>query len=249
MRKASLAGEISTTLDKDQLVKQYMPLVRQIAKRYSRVSPESFEDLSQVGCLGLLKAINYYDPEHEGKASFKTFALCYIKGEIRHYLRDHSSLVQVPRRLNEISSRIIHLEEVLTREFDRLPTAEELSQRSGFSLVEILEAQQSWEVCSHYESLDGSEESDGREEGRALSEMVADRKYLDEISYSEDREVLSQALVNLGDKTRQVVEFVFFYDLTQKETARRLGLSEMSVSRAMHSGLKKLKELLFTEIF
>lgn len=249
MKKTALAGAPSDALDTDQLVRQYLPLVRQIAKRYSRVNPESFEDLLQVGCVGLLKATKAYDPNREAKASFKTFALCYIKGEIRHYLRDHSSLVQVPRRLNEISTRISQAEESLTQELEHVPTPQEIAQRTGFSVAEIREALQSWEACTRYESLDATEDPEGREDNRALSEMVADRRQLDEVSFSEEREVLAQALHNLGEKTRQMIEFVYFYDLTQKETAQLLGLSEMGVSRTLKSAMKSLKEILFTEIF
>jgi RNA polymerase sigma-B factor len=244
--KQELAGKENKMLDSDELVKQYLPLLRRIAKRYSRVSPESFEDLMQVGCVGLLKAIKYYDLDRENRASFKTFALCYIKGEIRHYLRDCSSLVQVPRRLNEISSRIRHLEESLTQELEHTPTAAELAKHSGYSVDDVRQAQQSWEACSHYENLDSPDDADA--ETRPLSEMVADRKHLEQVHLSEEQEVLAQAMVHLGDRTRQIVEFVFFYDLTQKETARLLGVSEMGVSRAVKSGLKKLKEILFTEV-
>lgn len=244
-----MAGTTCRELDTDQLVKDYLPLVRQIAKRYSRVNPELFEDLLQVGCVGLLKATKVYDPDREQKASFKTFALCYIKGEIRHYLRDHSSLVQIPRRLNEISTRVSQAEESLTQELEKTPTPQEISQRTGFSEQEVREVLQSWEACTRYESLDATEDGDGREEMRALCEMVADRRQLDEVNYSEEREVLAQALGNLGEKTRQIIEFVFFYDLTQKETAQLLGLSEMGVSRTLKSAMKNLKEILFTEIF
>jgi len=236
-------------LDTDQLVKGYLPLVRQIAKRYSRVNPEFFEDLLQVGCVGLLKATKAYDPNREQKASFKTFAMFYIKGEIRHYLRDHSSLVQVPRRLNEISTKISQAEETLTQELEHSPTPEEISQRTGFSAAEVREALSSWENCMRYESLDATEPAEGREETRALCDTVADRKQLDELSFSEEREVLAQALHNLGEKTRQIIEFVYFYDLTQKETAQLLGLSEMGVSRTLKTAMKSLKEILFTEIF
>lgn len=249
VRKTALASEPCNTLDCDEMVRSYLPLVRQIAKRYSRVNAELFEDLLQVGCVGLLKAIRAYDPTREEKASFKTFALCYIKGEIRHYLRDHSTLVQVPRRLSEISTKISQVEEQLMQELEHVPTAQEISDRCGISVTDVREAQQSWEACTRYESLDGGDEAEGREDTRALCEMVADRRHLDEIANAEERELLAQALCNLGDKTRQILEFVFFYDLTQKETAQLLGLSEMGVSRAVKSSVKKLKEILFTEIF
>jgi RNA polymerase sigma-B factor len=235
--------------DTDEMVRAYLPLVRQIAKRYSRVSPELFEDLLQVGCVGLLKAIRYYDPNRAQRASFKTFAICYIKGEIRHYLRDHGSMVQVPRRLTEISTRISQVEEELMQELGHSPTPEEISHRSGIALAEVREAQQSRDACARYESLDSSEDADGREDTRALCEMVADRRHLDAVANAEEREVLAQGLCKLGGKTRQIIEFVFFYDLTQKETAQLLGLSEMGVSRAVKSAVKSLKEILFTEIF
>lgn len=245
--RANLAIENSTTTE--ELVKQYLPLVRQIAKRYGRMMPENTEDLIQIGCVGLLKAIKYYDSDRQHKASFRTFATVYIKGEIRHYLRDHGTLVQVPRRLNEINSKIVQLEEVLTRELDHVPSVEELAARSGFSSDEVREAREARDHCHHYESLESSDDDDGREDTRILSEMVADKKYLDELSYSEDREVISQALVSLGERTKKIIEFVYFYDLTQKETAKILGLSEMGVSRAVRSALGKLKELMLTEIF
>jgi RNA polymerase sigma-B factor len=248
LKKTALAPAACNELDVDQLVRQYLPTVRQIAKRYSRVNPESFEDLLQVGCVGLLKAAKAYDPNRENKASFKTFALCYIKGEIRHYLRDHSSLVQMPRRLNEISTKISQAEEFLMQELEHAPTPREISARTGLSEAEVREALASWEACTRYESLDANDD-DGREDTRALCEMVADRRQLDEVSFSEERQVLGQALNTLGEKTRQIIEFVYFYDLTQKEAAQIMGLSEMGVSRTLKGAMKTLKEILFTEIF
>jgi RNA polymerase sigma-B factor len=224
-----------------------MPLVRQIARRYSQYNPDSHEDLVQVGAIGLLKTIKYYDPNRSRSASFKTLATCYIRGEIRHYLRDHASLVQVPRKLTEMNAQLTQLEERLTRQLDRAPTVQELAEKSGFSVSEILEAQQSWEARIHYESFDSSFEEEEREDKRCLAEIVADKRVLDEQFASEDRELVTQALKRLGERTREIVEFVFFYDLSQKETATVLGLSEMGVSRAVHSGLKKLRDILKTE--
>ena len=198
----------------------------------------------QVGSIGLLKAIKYYDPGRARSASFRTLATCYIRGEIRHYLRDHCSIVQVPRRLTEMNSQLSQLEERLTRSLDRSPTVHELASHSGFSVPDILEAQQCWEVRVHYESLDGAGEEDDRDERRSLSEVVPDKRYQDLFAASEDRELISQALKRLGERTRQIIEFVFFYDLSQKETAYVLGLSEMGVSRAVHSALKKLREIM-----
>lgn len=241
-----LAANNTGTRSSDQLVKENMALVGRIARRYARTRPDLLEDLEQVGAIGLLKAIRYYDPERS-KASFKTVATCYIKGEILHYLRDNACLVQVPRKFNEINSLIGQLEETLSRQLGRSPTIIELSENSGIAPNEILAAQQSWDACSHYESLEGGDAND-EEDRRSLNEMVPDKKYQDFQLAEDDRELISHAIHKLSDKTSKIVQFVFFYDLTQKETARILGLSEMVVSRAVNSGLKSLKNILDTEI-
>jgi RNA polymerase sigma-B factor len=242
-----LADRLSQS-EQDSIVRKFMPLVRQIARRYSQYNPDSHEDLVQVGSIGLLKTIKYYDPNRSRSASFKTLATCYIRGEIRHYLRDHASLVQVPRKLTEMNAQLTQLEERMTRQLDRAPTVQELAEKSGFSIPDILEAQQSWEARIHYESFDSSFEEEEREDKRSLSELVADKRALDEQHASEERELVTQALKRLGERTREIVEFVFFYDLSQKETATVLGLSEMGVSRAVHSGVKKLRDILKTEV-
>lgn len=231
----------------EQLVRTHMPLVKQIARKYSQYQPDSFEDLVQVGAIGLLKAIKYYDPHRSRSASFRTLATCYIRGEIRHYLRDHCSLVQVPRRLTEMNSQLTQLEEKLTKMLDRAPTVAELAQQSGFSVDDIREAQQSWEARIHYESLDGGNDEEERDDRRSLCDVVPDKRCQELFVYSEDREVVTQALKRLGDRTRQIVEFVFFYDLSQKETAYVLGLSEMGVSRAVHTALRRLREIINSE--
>jgi RNA polymerase sigma-B factor len=248
MAKAPLAAKLDMSANQ-ALIKQHMPLVNQIARHYSRFRPDMQDDLVQVGSIGLLKAIKYYDPSRSRAASLRTLASCYIRGEIRHYLRDHACLVQVPRRLNEINSRVAQVEEVLARELQHAPTVQEIAQRSGFTEQEICEAQRSWDSCAHYESLEAVDDRDEHDDGRALSEMVADRKYQDFVLASEDRELLRQAVTRLGNTARQIVEFVYFYDLTQKETAQKLGISEMGVSRTLNSALRSLKDMLCTEIF
>lgn len=238
-----------STASTEEVVKEFLPLVRQIALKYSRFAPDQAEDLMQMGCLGLLKALKYYDPTREHKASFKSFAVVYIKGEIRHYLRDHGSLVQVPRKLSELNSKISQLEELLSKELEHEPTLNEIAQKAGLSLQDVCEARQSVDNCRHYESLESSDEDGREDEQRALAEIISDKKYSDQLRYSEDRELISQALVSMGERTKKVIEFVYFYDLTQKDTAKLLGISEMGVSRTVKSALLKLKEILLTEIF
>ena len=213
-------GGTLTRAEHEEIVRQYMPLVCRIARRYSRYNPGALEDLVQVGSIGLLKAVKYYDPRRARSASFKTLAVCYIRGEIRHYLRDYCSIVQVPRRLTEINFQLAQLEEKLTRELDRSPTVRELSEASGYSITDIQEAQQCWDVRYHYESFESSGDDEEREEKRCLAETVADRKYQDRVYLWEDREALVQALKRLGERAREIVEFVFFYDLSEKKLLR-----------------------------
>lgn len=248
MAASKLTGKSKGRLDTEAVVREYMPLVSQIARRYGRFRPDLVEDLTQVGAVGLLKSIQYYDPDRARVASFKTVASCYIKGEIRHFLRDHASLVQVPRKYSEMNVQLSQHEERLSRELGHTPTLAELAESSGYSVAEICEAQRSVDACVHYESFDATDADEDRDDTRALSELVADRKYQDFQLAAEDRELIAQALKNLGEKTRRIVEFVYFYDLTQKETARKLGISEMGVSRAIKSALGKLRDVLATEI-
>lgn len=231
-----------------RLVRTYMPLVRQIAFRYAQFNPSALDDLMQVGSIGLIKAIRYYDPKRPGSASFKTLAACYVRGEIRHYLRDHHSLIQVPRRLTQVTAKLSQLEEKLTRLLDHTPSVKELADYAGLSQEEVLEAQRSWEARLHYESLDGGNNDEDGEDRRSLSELVPDRKDQDREHRREQREQITQALQRLADKNRRILEFVFLYDLTQKETASLLGLSEMGVSRGLHNGLKQLRAIMAADI-
>jgi RNA polymerase sigma-B factor len=174
-------------------------------------------------------------------------AICYIRGEIRHYLRDHCSLVQVPRKLSEMNAQLARIEEQLSKMLHRSPSTQELAAATGFSIDEIREAQQSWESRTYYEPLDSTGEDDERDDRRSLSETMPDKRHQESERISEEREQIRQALKKLGERTREIVEFIFFYDLSQKETASVLGLSEMGVSRAVHNALHKMRDLLRSE--
>lgn len=242
-------NSLQTRID-EALVREYLPVVKQIARRYSRASAASLDDLVQVGSLGLLKAVQGYDRDRCRNASFHSYAQLFIKGEIRHYLRDQAALIQQPRRLSESAARIVTVEEALKRELQRTPTLDELSLRSGLSVAELVETMQSSDACHFYDSLDGgTSEDDCNLSDRGLSEVLADKRQTEAMERAELREILVHSLRNLGAKTREIIEFVYFQDLTQKETAQLLGWSEMKVSRAVKKGLAKLKEILLTEIF
>ncbi len=231
----------------DARVRDYLPLVSQIAARFNRASSVSKEDLVQVGALGLLKAIRGYDRERCKNASFRSYATLFIRGEIQHYLRDQASLVQQPRRVVDSAARLAVAEEQLTRELERTPAAVELAMRAGLPLSAVVEAQQARDACTFYDSLDQCDT--GEDQLGTWSERLPDRNQIEKIEEAETRAIVGNAVRSLGAKSRQVIEYVYFDEMTQKETARLLGWSEMKVSRAVRKALTKLKAILLTEIF
>lgn len=236
-----------TTQEIDARVRDYLPLVSQIAARFNRASSVSKEDLVQVGSLGLLKAIRGYDRERCKNASFRSYATLFIRGEIQHYLRDQASLVQQPRRVADNAARLAAAEEQLTREMERTPSAVELAMRAGLPLSAVVEAQQARDTCAFYDSIE--ERDSGEEQLGAWSEYLPDRKQMEQVEEAETRAVVGNAVRRLGENSRRVIEYVYFNEMTQKETARLLGWSEMRVSRAVRKALTKLKAILLTEIF
>ncbi len=238
------ASRRNLTIQSYNLVRDNLPLVQTIARHYSFGRKDLLEDLVQVGAIGLLKAIRCYDPNHPNKASFKTLAVCYIRGEIRHYLRDSTSLVHVPRHLMEVYQRVTRWEEQLSQTLGHAPTVKEIAKHSGLKEKEILEAQRCADARQYYESLDTPDEDE--EERRSLSETVPDRKYQEWQIRKEERDYVAIGLNSLSDRNREILEHVFFKDLSQKETANKLGLSEMGVSRAVNESIKKLKQIIKT---
>lgn len=243
----NLADETERERDLSRLVTKYVPLIRHIARRYHPFSADSMEDLIQVGSIGLLKAVKYYDPNRARSASFKTVATYYIRGEIQHYLRDQCFPVHVPRTLIEMKARIAQMEERLTKELARTPSAQELANASGCSLQDIIEAEQSLELQTYDDIFDSFDDPEEVAHCQSLSEILPDQKYQAWQHASEEREQIVQALKRLGEPMQVIVEFIYFYDLSQKETAAVLGLSEMNISRGLHRALKKLRYLLTTD--
>ncbi|MEM1367375.1 MAG: RNA polymerase sigma factor SigF [Cyanobacteria bacterium P01_H01_bin.15] len=227
-----------------QLVTLNLGLVRKEAYRWSRQCPESFDDLLQIGSIGLLNAIERF--ELERGSAFSSFAVPYIRGEIQHYLRDRGHTVRIPRRWLEMHQKAVNLVRKHQERFHRPPTEREIAAELGIDLEEwqdIKLASTNREPLS----LDAPVNSDN--ERISLGELVVDNQYRSFQLAQEDRIRLQQALAQLESKTRDVLEFVFLNDLTQKETAERLGISVVTVSRRVKRGLNHLKALMQTEIF
>lgn len=190
---------------RNRLVELNLGLVRQEAYRWVQRCPESFEELVQIGSLGLIAAIDRFELER-GKA-FSSFAVPYIRGEIQHYLRDRSGTVRVPRRWAELHQQIDPLRHKLQRELGRSPTEEELRQGLGLDAEEWQEVRLIGRNRTTL-SLDQPLYAD-EEQVTSLGDSIADPKYRSFQLAEEDRIRLQQAMQLLEQRTREILEFVF----------------------------------------
>src|SRR5262245_49671229 len=211
-----------------------MPLARSAAARYQHTS-ESFDDLLQVAAIGLLKAIDRYDPDR-GYA-FSSFAVPTILGELRRHLRDHTWSIRVPRDLQELGQRLRPATDELAASLGRAPTVGELAAHLDVSEEEVLDARQALAAHSPT-SLDAptSEREDG---GASLGEQLgADDTAL---AGAEDAVVLQGYLAKLPPRNREILRLRFEEDLRQHEIGARLGLSQMHISRLIRQSLEQLR--------
>lgn len=226
---------------RNRLVKLNIGLVRKEVHNWLNKCKESYDDLLQVGCIGLIRAIERFDMS-KGRA-FSSFATPYIRGEIQHYLRDKSPSVRIPRNWLAIERQAVKAVQELREQLKRKPTELEVATTLEISLEEWQEIQL---ACRNRAplSLDAPVQHDEDEGATSLGELVPDSQYRSFQLAQEDRIRLQQALARLEDGTRKVLELVFLWDLTQKETAERMGISSVTVSRRVKKGLKCLKDMM-----
>lgn len=225
---------------RNHLVHLNFGLVRKEAHHWVNQCTESYEDLLQVGSIGLIRAIERFDTT-KGTA-FSSFAIPYIRGEIQHYLRDRGCSVRIPRRWLALRQQSVEITQDLREKFNRQPTDSEVAGALDISLGEWQEiklAHQNREPLS----LD-TPVRDAEDGTTSLGELVPDPRYRSFQLAQEDQIRLQQALAHLEKRTREILEFVFLHDLTQKEVAERLDISVVTVSRRVKKGLDSLKKLM-----
>ncbi len=239
--------EILTTYQKsrspqlrNRLVQMNIGLVRREAHRWLHSSGETFDDLMQVGSLGLIRAIERFDLQ-KGYA-FSSFAIPYIRGEIQHYLRDKGTVVRIPRRWQTLQNQSAKAIRELQESLNRRPSDQEVADQLEITLEEW---QQVRIASSNRSLLSLDAPAQENESGTSsLGDLLPDSHYRSFQLAQEDWMRLQQALSQLEKRTREVVEFVFLQDLTQKETAERLGISSVTVSRQVKKGLKHLQVIM-----
>jgi RNA polymerase sigma-B factor len=225
---------------RNQLVKLNLGLVRKEAYYWVNQCHESHEDLVQVGCLGLIRAIEKF--EISRGYAFSSYAIPYIRGEIQHYLRDKGVPLRIPRRWLALQQQSIAISRALRVKYNRQPSDVELAAALEITPTEWQEVKLAWLNRSPL-SLDLPVQ-DGEEGSVCLGELVPDSRYRSFQLAQEDRLRLQQALVQVEKCTRDVLECVFLQDLTQKQVADLLGISVVTVSRRVKKGLDLMKRLM-----
>lgn len=219
---------------RERLVELNADLVHFIARRFANRG-EPLEDIEQVGFLGLIQAIERFDPSLENE--FSTFATPTISGEIRRHFRDRSWAVRVPRRLQENYVRVVRAREQLSGELGREPSIAEVAGRVGLEPDEVLAALEV-SPAQHTLSLE-STGSGNPDEGRELGDRLGGEDAgLDRV---EMRQIIEQAMAHLTPRERQIMVLRFVEQLPQTEVARRLGISQMHVSRLQRAAIEQLR--------
>lgn len=219
---------------RDELIMSHLNLVRFLASKFKNRG-EPLDDLIQVGTIGLIKAIDRFDPSRG--LEFTTYATPTILGEIKRHFRDKGWSIRVPRRLQELSAKVNQASDELTKELQRSPSTEEVAAKLGVSVDEVLEAMES---SGAYSSVPLEAGSSDEEDGPAIIDHYAS---VDEnLAASDDRMVIEDTIRDFSPREREVIRMRFVEGLTQVEIARRLGVSQVQVSRLLRRTLKKVQD-------
>ncbi len=231
---------IEPSATRRRLIERHLPLVRSLARRHAR-SGEPLEDLVQVGSIGLLGAIDRYDPA--SGTAFSSFAVPTILGEIRRHFRDRTWSVRVPRSLKELAAEARDGAEAYERREGRAPTAAELAELLGTDVERLLEAR--YAAAAQYpDSLDRPMAASDEDGATMADRFGEDDRRLDEAEGGVSLAMLTSCL---GARDRELVRLRFEEDLTQRDIAERVGLSQMHVSRLLRDALGALAEQLEDE--
>jgi RNA polymerase sigma-B factor len=228
-------------VDREAIIERFLPLARQLAARYQRPE-EPFDDVFQVACFGLVKAVDRFDVERG--VAFSSYAVPTIMGEIKRHFRDRTWAVRVPRDLQELALRVDRVVGELTRELGRQPTVDEVARAIDTQPEDVLEAMQ---ASSAYRatSLQTPRAGGEDEPGDTLADSVGTID--DGFAQAEQRAVLDALLRSLTPREREVVRLRFEEDLTQAAIGDRIGVSQMQVSRVLRQAVARLRALARTD--
>ena len=228
---------------RDRIVDLNIDLVRKIAHGLARRSSDPVDDLIQIGSIGLIKAIDYFNAD--AGAKFTTYATHLITGEIRHYLRDKTSMIRAPRELQELSFRINKIIHKLRSEFGREPTdleiAEVLQDVKDTKIKEAFEVDRRRTLVSLDQTLNSGSSNDN---DTYLVDTLMDIKEHRRGDTREDYLMVRELIKKLKPHLAQIIELIYFKDIPQAEVAEQLGISQMQVSRRLKKATAELQALM-----
>ena len=233
------ASEAERSTAREGLVRLHLPLVEHCARRF-RNRGEPFEDLVQVGTIGLIKSVDRFDTGRG--VEFSTYATPTIIGEIKRYFRDKGWAIRVPRRLQELRMQISSATAELTQSLGRAPTPTELAGAIGCTVDDVIEGIESSNAYSTL-SLDAGDSGD--DTGMSmLDTMGVDDRGLEHV---ELRESLKPLLESLPQREKNILMLRFFKNMTQSQIAAEVGVSQMHISRLLNKTLEHLRGSLVDE--
>ncbi len=217
--------------ERERLILDHMPLVKALARRYANRG-EPLDDLVQVGTIGLIKAIDRFDPARG--SSLASFAAPTILGEIRRHFRDRTWMVHVPRGVQDAHGVVNRAIDSLTSELGRSPSVREVAGESGLSEEEVLDAMA---AGAAYQPLSLSRPSGAGEDDDPIDVAVEDEGF----EWAEGRAAIGNRLAELPERERTIIVLRFKEGLTQSQIAERVGISQMHVSRLLAKALGALR--------
>jgi RNA polymerase sigma-B factor len=226
---------------REALVERFLPLARQLARRYQRAD-EPLEDLIQVASLGLIKAIDRFNPDRD--VAFSSYAVPTILGELKRHFRDRTWAVRVPRDLQELALKVDRAVSELSRESHRAPSVTQIAQRVGAGeeqVLEALEASGAYRATSFDAPRPGGDDDAGDSLGDAVGHQDTG------FGLAEDRATLDRLMQSIGPREREVLRLRFVEDMTQAEIGERIGVSQMQISRLIRQSLARLRAAAETE--
>lgn len=224
---------------KELVVLACMPIVKKVARSLARRSTDPVEDITQVGSLGLIKAVDLYNPEIS--KNFKSYATYLITGEIRHYLRDRITIIRAPREIKELSFRVHKLTLELTEKLGTTPTDKDIAEA-------LQMPQEKVEECNNLDrrtttiSIDQIIGAD--ENSISLVEKIEDESQKEAFNSYENRMILDDAIKKLEPIEQQLVVLNYYEGLNQREISEKLNISQMQVSRKLKKAIQKLFEII-----
>ena len=218
---------------REALVERFLPLARKLARRYAG-GADTYDDVYQVACLGLLKAIDGFDAQRG--VAFSSYAVPTIVGELKRYFRDRTWAVRPPRNLLERALRIERAAERLSEELHQSPTVDQLAKQLDLTGEEVLEGLEAARA-QRGTSLDATLDCD--DATRSLGDLVGtvDPGY----ARSEERVLVSQLARGLSTRDQEILRLRFEEDMTQSEIGAMFGVSQMQVSRLIRSAIERLR--------